>query len=69
VSGLDWLSWKANIPSLGRDSLSKRFDSVSTHTPPTPLPFRGPQLPFAKRIDGVLSRLALGRSAGEREPI
>jgi hypothetical protein len=37
--------------------------------PPTPLPFRGPQLPFAKRIDGVLSRLALGRSAEEREPI
>jgi len=29
---------------------------VTAHTPPTP-PFRDPQLPFAKRIDDLLSRL------------
>ncbi|MET7656210.1 glycoside hydrolase family 3 N-terminal domain-containing protein, partial [Streptomyces sp. NPDC005486] len=29
---------------------------MTAHTPPTP-PFRDPQLPFAKRIDDLLSRL------------
>ncbi|MEU5596025.1 glycoside hydrolase family 3 C-terminal domain-containing protein [Streptomyces sp. NPDC020298] len=31
---------------------------MTEHTPPSP-PFRDPQLPFAKRIDDLLSRLAL----------
>ncbi|MGW1783638.1 glycoside hydrolase family 3 C-terminal domain-containing protein [Streptomyces sp. NPDC002143] len=31
---------------------------MTAHTPPTP-PFRDPQLPFAKRIDDLLSRLTL----------
>ncbi|MFE5656048.1 glycoside hydrolase family 3 C-terminal domain-containing protein [Streptomyces sp. NPDC056517] len=32
---------------------------MSAHTPHTPPPFRDPQLPFAKRIDDLLSRLTL----------
>ena len=35
---------------------------MTAHTPPTP-PFRDPQLPFAKRIDDLLSRLTLEEKA------
>ncbi|WP_031484993.1 glycoside hydrolase family 3 C-terminal domain-containing protein [Streptomyces bicolor] len=36
---------------------------MTAHTPPT-LPFRDPQLPFAKRIDDLLSRLTLDEKIG-----
>ncbi|GHI03508.1 sugar hydrolase [Streptomyces cellostaticus] len=37
---------------------------MSVHTPHTPPPFRDPQLPFAKRIDDLLSRLTLDEKIG-----
>ncbi|WP_330328884.1 glycoside hydrolase family 3 C-terminal domain-containing protein [Streptomyces sp. NBC_00536] len=37
---------------------------MSAHTPHTPPPFRDPTLPFAKRIDDLLSRLALDEKIG-----
>ncbi|MDN0199771.1 glycoside hydrolase family 3 C-terminal domain-containing protein [Streptomyces sp. S.PNR 29] len=36
---------------------------MTAHTPPTP-PFRDPHLPFAKRIDDLLSRLTLDEKTG-----
>jgi beta-glucosidase len=52
------------------EALRKRFaapsqgdPSVTAHTPPTP-PFRDPRLPFAKRIDDLLSRLTLEEKTG-----
>ncbi len=37
---------------------------MSAHTPHTPLPFRDRQLPFAKRVDDLLSRLTLDEEIG-----
>ncbi|WP_028815147.1 glycoside hydrolase family 3 C-terminal domain-containing protein [Streptomyces flavidovirens] len=37
---------------------------MSAHTPHTPPPFRDPQLPFAKRVDDLLSRLTLDEKTG-----
>ncbi|MER5202736.1 glycoside hydrolase family 3 C-terminal domain-containing protein [Streptomyces sp. NPDC002825] len=37
---------------------------MSAHTPHTPLPFRDQQLPFAKRVDDLLSRLTLDEKIG-----
>ncbi|QGZ52459.1 carbohydrate-binding protein [Streptomyces sp. QHH-9511] len=37
---------------------------MSAHAPHTPSPFRDPQLPFAKRIDDLLSRLTLDEKIG-----
>ncbi|GEC06060.1 sugar hydrolase [Streptomyces spinoverrucosus] len=37
---------------------------MSAHRPHTPAPFRDPQLPFAKRIDDLLSRLTLDEKIG-----
>ncbi|WP_031004148.1 glycoside hydrolase family 3 protein [Streptomyces sp. NRRL F-5727] len=37
---------------------------MSAHTPHSPLPFRDPHLPFAKRVDDLLSRLTLDEKIG-----
>jgi beta-glucosidase len=46
-----------------RAAPSQRDSHVTAHTPPTP-PFRDPHLPFAKRIDDLLSRLTLDEKIG-----